>query len=273
MGDLNSILIAVGLLAALGIAFALLLSYASTVFEVKVDKRVEEVRALLPGANCGACGFPGCDGLADAIALKGAPVNSCPIGGAPLAEKLAELMGTNAGEMVKEVAVVMCQGDKERAADKYEYAGLVDCRTMAQLSGGNKVCNYGCLGGGSCFSVCEFGAIEMKNGLAVIDRDKCTGCKKCVNICPKTIIKMVPYDMKSVVKCMSHDKGKDVRNACKVGCIGCKICEKQYPEGFKVDDFLAEAVYDYKNVNQEQLDAAIAKCPNKCIYPGLEKEN
>lgn len=270
MGNYSDILMPVLVLGGLGVAFAALLSYASKVFHVQVDRKVEEVRSVLPGANCGACGFPGCDGLAKAIALDGASVNSCPIGGAAVAKKLAEIMGQEAGEMGRQVAVVLCQGDCNRANDKYEYIGISDCRAIAALQGGNKSCSYGCLGGGSCLSVCKFGAIKMENGLAVIDREKCTGCKQCVNICPKMIIEMVPYEQENVVKCKSKDSGKVVRGNCKVGCIGCKICEKQYPEGFKVENFLAKAIYDPKDVDQEKLMNAINKCPQKCIYPGLE---
>ncbi|MDO5718498.1 MAG: RnfABCDGE type electron transport complex subunit B [Tissierellia bacterium] len=267
---MTSVFIPVVVLGGLGFAFALLLSYASKVFHVAVDRKVEEVRAALPGANCGACGFPGCDGLAKAIALDGASISSCPIGGQALVEKLAEIMGQDAVETTKEVAVVMCQGDDDKAGIKYNYQGIADCRSMAALQGGNKICNYGCLGGATCQSVCDFDAIRMENGLAVIDRDKCTACMRCIDICPQRIIDLVPYDMISVVKCKSYASGRDVRGACKVGCIGCKQCVRQYPEGFVVEDFLAKAVYDIKDIDQEKLDNAIAKCPPKCIYPGLQ---
>ncbi len=272
MENINTILMPVAVLGGLGIAFAALLSYASKVFHVAVNRKVEEVRNALPGANCGACGFPGCDGLAKAIALDGAPIDKCPIGGQALIEDLARIMGQEAVEAAKEVAVVLCQGTNERASNKYNYEGIADCRSIAALQEGNKTCSYGCLGGGTCKDVCQFGAIEMVDGLAIIDKDKCTACLKCVEACPKHIIEMYPYDMDSVVKCKSHDPGKAVRAACKVGCIGCKICVKQYPEGFEVEDFLATAVYDPDNVDVEALDNAIAKCPTKCIYPGLERK-
>lgn len=272
MENINNIIIPVAVLGGLGVAFAALLSYASKVFHVAVNRKVEEVRNALPGANCGACGFPGCDGLAKAIALDGAPINKCPIGGQALIDALAVIMGQDAVESSKQVAVVLCQGTNERAGNKYDYEGIADCRSIAALQGGNKTCSYGCLGGGTCKDVCQFGAIQMIDGLAVIDKDKCTACLKCVEICPKQIIEMVPYEMESVVKCKSHDAGKVVRAACKVGCIGCKICEKQYPDGFKVENFLATAVYDPENVDIEALDNAIAKCPTKCIYPGLERK-
>ncbi|MDO5689207.1 MAG: RnfABCDGE type electron transport complex subunit B [Tissierellia bacterium] len=269
---MSSIIIPVLALGALGIAFAALLSYASHVFHVAVDRRVEEVREALPGANCGACGYPGCDGLAAAIALDGAPINACPIGGQALVDALAEIMGQTAEAAAKEVAVVLCQGDKSRAKDKFEYDGIADCRAIAGHHGGNKICFYGCLGGGSCKDACQFDAIEMVNGLAIVDPEKCTSCRKCVDACPKHIIEMLPYEQKSMVKCKSKDAGKIVRGACTVGCIGCKICVKQYPEGFVVENWLATATYDIANPDQEKLELAIDKCPTKCIHPGLERK-
>lgn len=259
-------------LGVMGIVFAFLLYFASTVFYVEVDPKVQEVSEALPGVNCGACGYPGCDGLANAIAAGQAPVTACPVGGEAVAEKLAAIMGQDASGMEKMIAVVKCQGDRSRAVDKYEFAGHGDCRAIAMNSGGNKLCPTGCLGGGSCLNVCDFGAIKIVNGLAIIDKDKCTGCKKCIDTCPKAIIEMMPYDRESVVLCSSHDKGKAVRSYCKVGCIGCTICAKQYPEGFEIDNFLAHATYDPHNYDSEALENAVAKCPNSCISPKDHRE-
>ncbi len=267
---METFLIPLLVMGIMAILFAVILNFASNVFFVPVDEKVAEVRMALPGANCGACGFPGCDGLAAAIARGDAPISACPIGGQATVEELAKIMGQEAVDMERMVAVVKCNGDKTRAKDKYEFQGKLDCRSMAMLQGGNKQCDYGCLGGGSCEMVCEFGAIEIINGLAVIDKDKCTACGKCVGICPKGIIEMMPYNRESVVLCSSHDKGKDVRGYCTVGCIGCSICAKQYPEGFEMDNFLAKSVYDVNNVDQEALNNAISKCPNNCISPGKE---
>lgn len=259
---INSVLV-VGLL---GLAFGVILAFASKVFHVKVDRKVEEVRAALPGANCGACGFPGCDGLATEIALNDAPVNSCPVGGAPVAAKIAEIMGKVAQDSTKEVACVLCQGDSDRAKERFVYTGPNDCRINASLAGGSKACTYGCLGCGTCARECPFDAIDMVNGLAVVNKDKCTACRKCVAVCPKKIIEMIPYDQEVIVKCKSQDLGKDVRQKCTVGCIACGICVKTVPEAFEMNGKVARVITE----NRDQAHPAVAKCPTKAIYPGLE---
>lgn len=267
---MDTLIVPVLVLGLMGIVFAFILYYASTVFAVAQDPKVEKVRSALPGANCGACGYPGCDGLAEAIAKGEAEVNACPVGGEATAKEVAEVMGLAGVKVTKKVAVVKCQGNNDLADKKYDFHGHVDCRTIALNHGGNKLCSYGCLGGGSCKDVCEFGAIEINNGLAEIDRDKCTSCGKCVDVCPKSLIELMPYDMESPVLCSNHDKGKDVRKVCKVGCIGCTLCKKKYPEGFEINNFLSKASYDIENVDEEALDQAIKICPNHCIRPGLD---
>lgn len=259
MDILNPIIV----LGGLGLAFGVLLSVASNVFHVAVDPKVEEVRNALPGANCGACGFPGCDGLAKAIAEGRAPVNGCPVGGKPVAEKLAEIMGTNAGEVNKNVATVLCQGDCNKAKLKYKYEGIKDCRAENILQGGSKACSYGCLGCGTCKDVCQFDAIEIIDGVAFIDKDKCTACMKCIEVCPKAIIELVPYNKEYVVKCKSKDTGKEVRQKCSIGCIGCQICVKNCPvNAFSFEDNLAKINYDIC------INCGICeqKCPTKAIF-------
>lgn len=265
---MNDVLNAVLITGGLGLLFGVVLSFASRVFHVKVDRRVEAVRAVLPGANCGACGFPGCDGMAAEIALNDGPVNGCPVGGAVVAGQVAEIMGKVADLSAKTVACVMCQGDNERAKERFTYDGPIDCRMNAALHGGSKSCTYGCLGGGTCQTYCQFGAIEMVNGIAVIDKDKCTSCGKCVEVCPKKIIDLIPYDQEVMVKCKSQDPGKAVRAKCSVGCIACKICEKQSPGSFVVENNLAKAIYP----PESDTAPAVAKCPSKCIYPGLQQQ-
>lgn len=265
-----NLLIPAAVLGIIGIVFAIILGIAADKFYVPVDPKVQAIGELLPGANCGACGYPGCDNLAESLASGMAPIDACPIGGAELAEDLAELLGGEAGEFEKEVAVVMCQGDREVAEDKYEYIGISDCRAIALEQGGNKECLYGCLGGGTCQDVCDFGAVQMVNGLAVIDKDKCTACLKCVDVCPKSIIKMVPYDQEYQVLCNSKDKGGLVRKYCTKGCIGCNICVKQYPEGFEIKDFLAKSSYNPDNYDEEALANAVEKCPNDCIRKNVD---
>lgn len=258
----------VGVLGGLGIIFGAGLSIASRIFQVEVNPKVEEVREALPGANCGACGFPGCDGLANAIAEGNAPVTACSVGGQVVADKIAEIMGVNPVATEKKVAVVLCQGDCDKAKDKYEYHGIMDCRAQNILAGGSKSCSYGCLGCGTCKDVCEFGAIEIINGVAVIDKEKCTSCEKCIEACPKNIIELVPYEQQVIVKCKSKDAGKVVRGNCSIGCIGCRICVRSCPEeAFNFGNFLAEINYD-KCTN---CGTCVEKCPTKAIWSDLEE--
>lgn len=258
----------VGVLGGLGLLFGAGLSMASKIFHVEVDPKVDEIRQVLPGANCGACGFPGCDGLADAIAKGKAPVNACSVGGNPVAEEVAEIMGVNPVEVVREVATVLCQGDCNKAKDKYVYNGIQDCRAQNILAGGSKACAYGCLGCGSCKEVCDFDAIEIVDGLAIIDKEKCTACKKCIGVCPKGIIEMVPYEKEVIVKCKSMDPGKIVRANCSIGCIGCQICVRNCPEeAFIFENFLAKIDYE-KCTN---CGICVEKCPTKAIFSSLEE--
>ena len=266
--DINQILIAVGSLGAVAIVFAVLLGFASKVFHVPVDPKVQEVRAALPGANCGACGFPGCDGLADAIANGSASINACPVGGSEVAGHLAEIMGQVANETSKQVAVVRCAGDKTLAEDKFKYVGIRDCRADQALQNGHKKCPFGCLGCGTCVDVCQFDAIHIVNGVAKVDKEKCTACEMCIKICPRDLITLMPYDKQTEVLCSTTDKGKDVRGYCKVGCIGCKICEKNCPEeAITVEKFLAHIDHD------KCIDCGICieKCPQNSIRDYEEK--
>lgn len=259
---MSQFIVPVVALGAIGGLFGVMLQYASTVFYVEVDDRVVAVIDALPGANCGACGFPGCAGLAEAIVAGSAPVNACPVGGQPVADNVADIMGVNSAAVAKNVAVVLCQGDCEKAKEKFEYKGTQDCRIMNMYYEGNKSCEYGCLGGGSCYDVCEFDAIRMIDGIAVIDKEKCTACNKCVEICPKHIIEMVPYSAETIIKCKSEDSGKVVRQNCSIGCIGCKICVKNCPEqtiGF--ENNLAKI--DYTGCTN--CGTCVVKCPTKAI--------
>lgn len=259
----QTIILPVIILVIMGAIFGAVLSIASKVFAVEVDERVVAVRDVLPGANCGACGYPGCDGLAEAIAKGEAPVNACAIGGKAVAESVANVMGVNAAEMERNVAHVICSGDCNKSKAKYDYNGLVDCRLISDFQQGSKACQYGCLGGGTCVSVCEFDAIHIVDGIAVVDKEKCVACKKCIEICPKNVIDLVPYAAKTVVNCNSNDKGKDVRVKCTVGCIGCGICEKNCPkDAIHVVDGLAQIDYS-KCIN---CGICVSKCPTNAIF-------
>lgn len=239
------IVVAALLVGGTGLFIGLFLGVAGVKFAVEVDEKEVAIREALPGNNCGGCGYPGCDGLAAAIAKGEAPVGQCPVGGAPVAQVIAGIMGQEAGESVRQVAFVKCGGDCELTESNYEYTGVQDCEMMAFVpSGGAKKCNYGCLGYGTCVSVCSFDAIHIINGIAVVDKEACKACGKCVDKCPKNLIELVPYDQETFVRCSSKDKGKAVTNSCQIGCIGCKKCEKGCPsDAIKVTDFVAHIDY------------------------------
>lgn len=219
--------IAAAVVGTVGLLIGILLGAAGKFLFVPVDEKEIAVRELLPGNNCGGCGFPGCDGLAKAIANGEAPVNQCPVASAEAKAQMAELMGQSLEEGVKQTAFVKCSGTCEKAEYKYNYYGLHDCRKMALIPGhGQKQCESGCMGYGSCVKECQFDAIHIVNGVALVDKERCVACGKCVKVCPNHLIELVPYDAKCVVGCSSHEKGKAVKDACTAGCLACGLCAK-----------------------------------------------
>lgn len=256
------ILTPVLVLGGLGILFGALLGVAAILFYVKEDARVEQIAELLPGANCGGCGYAGCANLAAAIVKGEAPITACPGCSSENTVKIAAIMGTSAVEKKRMRAYVKCSGVKEKAAEKYIYSGVEDCLVAARLGGGMKVCASACLGLGTCVKACPFDAIRIENGVAVVDELKCTACGKCMKACPKAVIELAPADAKVVVACHNKDKGALVNKLCSVGCIGCKMCEKVCPvEAIHVEDNLA--VIDYEKCIG--CGACKEKCPRKII--------
>lgn len=203
---------------------------ASLKFAVVVDPQVADIDAVLPGVNCGACGYAGCTSLARALAEGKEPATACLAGGAEVAAAVAAILGVDAGSAVRRVAVVHCKGAAGVALDKGVYHGVPDCRAAALVGGGPKLCGHGCLGLGTCERACLFDAIHVgPDGLAHVDRQACTGCGTCVGVCPKRIIDLMPDSERVYVRCSSPLKGKVVKNACPVGCIGCTRCVKACP--------------------------------------------
>jgi H+/Na+-translocating ferredoxin:NAD+ oxidoreductase subunit B len=249
-------------LGGIGLLAAVALGVAAKKFAVEVDPREAAILEVLSGANCGACGYPGCGAYAKAVATEGVSPNLCTPGGKASVEAIANIMGVAAVTVDPQVAVVLCQGDNQKAKAKYRYLGLQDCNAAQKIADGQKQCPGGCLGLGTCARVCPFGAIEITPaGLAVISREKCTGCRKCIAACPRQVIAMRPLDATVHVLCNSHDKGAQVRKYCEVGCIACQICKKTAPEAYIIEDFLARVVYEHG----QEAGAAVEKCPTKCI--------
>ena len=223
---MEKILYAVGVLSVLGAVFGGILAVASRVFAVKVDERLPKLTEALPGANCGGCGFAGCQAYAQAVLDGKAEIGLCAAGGGEAAQKMAEVMGVEAQEVERKVAMVKCRGQNHRAKGRYE--GLADCRAAMLVTGnGPSACPNGCLGFGTCLAACKFGAISIVNGVARIDADKCTGCMQCVEACPRKVIIPVTYHTDIVIACSNLDRGAYTRKVCDLGCVGCRLCEKQ----------------------------------------------
>jgi len=237
---MEGILIPVAVVAGLALLFGIALSITSIVFHVRSDPRIEKVRETLPGANCGACGFSGCDGYAAAIVTDGKPINLCPVGGSDVLAKLAALMGVEAEEQAGKKARVLCQGNWQTVEMKYKYEGIQDCASAAVLLGGMSACIYGCVGLGSCVKACKFDAIVVEDGLARILPEKCTGCGMCVAECPKAIIRMLPVKTAHTVLCSNHERGAVSRKNCRTACIACGLCVKNCPvNAIRMDNSLA----------------------------------
>ena len=261
--SITGVLIAALIVGGTGVFIGVFLGIAGKKFAVEVDEKEEAILAELPGNNCGGCGYAGCSGLAAAIVKGEAEVGGCPVGGAPVAAKVGEIMGVAAGEQVHEVAFVKCAGTCEKAKQAYDYTGITDCQMAAMMqNGGPKGCSFGCLGFGSCVKACPFDAIHVVDGIAVVDKEACKACGKCIAACPKHLIELIPYEQKTFVRCNSNAKGKVQLAICQAGCIGCRICEKNCEAGaITVTNFLAHIDAD----KCTECGVCVEKCPRKII--------
>ncbi len=248
-------------LASMGLIFGVGLAYASKKFAVEKDEKEIKVLEVLPGANCGACGYPGCGGYAKAVA-EGDEINKCSVGGAKVVELISSIMGVEASSGPQMVAKVRCKGGT-CAKDQFEYSGIQTCAAENIVFGGRKACKYGCLGGGDCVAVCEFDALKINEfGVAEVNPENCVACKKCIAECPKGLIEMVPKKQKTIVECMNVLKGPSVKQNCENACIACKMCERTCKfDAIHVINNVA--VIDYEKC--VDCTACARKCPTGAI--------
>lgn len=237
---LNTVLV----LGILGLLSGTALAFASKYFKVEKDEKIEAVKEMLPGANCGACGYAGCAALAEEICKNNVPVSICAALKEEEIRNIASLLGQVATESIRQKAYVKCVGGSN-CQNRYEYFGPEDCICMTSYDGGIKSCSYGCVGGGSCMRACPFDAIYInENKVAEIIVEKCTGCGVCVAECPKNLI-FLSAEESVYVACNSKEKGGVQKQFCNTGCIGCKKCEKvcEY-DAIHVNNFLADIDYE-----------------------------
>ena len=265
------ILIAVGILAGLGLIFGLVLAAASKLFYVETDPRLDQLNECLPGANCGGCGYAGCGAYAEAVLKGEAEIGECASGGKECTNAMAAIMGVQVEAKKRKVALVRCSGyhrvdesGKELGSKKKgEYEGIKDCLSATKVGGNGPIsCKYGCLGFGSCVKACKYDAIKIVDGCAVVDREKCVGCKACAKACPRKVITFVDYDKNVCVPCNSRAKGAVTVRGCSQGCIGCSLCVKICPEqAISIENNLA--TIDYEKCQNCGLCATV--CPKKLI--------
>ncbi len=257
-----NVLIAFSVVTAIGLMAGVLLALASHFLHVKEDETYLNVRASLPGVNCGACGYAGCDDYAKAVADGNAKTNLCIPGGDAASKEISDILGTEFVDVVEMAAFVRCNGNINATFKTNIYDGIASCMAASMIYGGPNSCNYGCLGCGDCAKACPSGAICIVDGIARIRRDVCTGCGLCVETCPKDIIKIVPKTATVTVMCNSKDKGGVAHKKCSNACIGCKKCELNCPEkAIKVENNLASI--DYSKCTGCRI--CEENCPTKCI--------
>ncbi|MBR1724120.1 MAG: RnfABCDGE type electron transport complex subunit B [Ruminococcus sp.] len=256
-------LIPVLIVGGCGVLAGVLLTVASKVFYVKVDERIAKISEALPQANCGACGYAGCADYANAIVNGGAETNLCRPGGADAAADIAAILGTEAAEVVPMTAVVKCSGDCDSVREEFEFGGLRSCKAVKRYYGGSSSCKFGCIGMGDCAEVCEYGAITVKDGLARVTPPKCVACGKCAAVCPNQLIAIKPLAQHTMVLCSSKENGRNTRLACRKGCLGCRLCQRNCTSGaITITD--NHAVIDHEKCTN--CGVCVETCPAKVIH-------
>ena len=265
---MNPILIALIVLGGIGLVLAAVLFFTAKSFKVEEDPRIDQVQEVLPGANCGGCGYPGCRGFAETCVKKGSLEGLlCPVGGTEVMKKVGDILGLAAEEAAPKVAVVRCQGACEHRPKLTRFDGASTCAVVSALYGGETGCSYGCLGQGDCAAACSFGAltIDPRTGMPVVDEEKCTSCGACVKSCPKGLIELRnkgPKSRRIYVACRNKDKGPVAKKACDVACIGCGKCVKQCAfEAITMENNLAYIDFEKCRMCRK----CVAECPQGSI--------
>ncbi|MBU2492809.1 MAG: RnfABCDGE type electron transport complex subunit B [Bacteroidetes bacterium] len=258
-----TLIIAIATMGGLGFLFAGGLAIADKKLRVEENPLIGKINDLLPGANCGACGKAGCYDYAVNIVENNAPVNGCPVGGNETAVLIAEILGVETNASVKMIPRILCRGGNSEAVKKMaEYFGPLSCSAMDIVSGGDKLCYYGCLGGGDCVNACPFNAMLMNSdGIPEVIEELCTGCGMCVKACPRNVIEMHPQDRNVFVYCKNQDDPKRSKDVCTVSCMGCGICARKSEGGVEIVNNLAVINYDKFVESNIPFD----KCKTKAI--------
>ena len=260
---MNGIVFAIIAVTVIGLICAIILSVASKIMAVPVDETQVKIRECLPGANCGACGYAGCDGYAKALSSgEESSTVKCVPGSDTVAAKIAGILGVEAQDVVEQVAIIHCRGDCDVTHNKMDYQGIESCKAAKLFYGGTGACAYGCLGLGDCAQVCPQDAICIEKGIAHVDTRRCIGCGLCAKTCPQHLISTEADTIKTMVTCSNHDKGAVTRKACTHGCLACQKCVKTCPaQAISIDNNVAKIDY----TKCESCGQCSQVCPRGCI--------
>lgn len=262
---LHSLVVTDAVILGITVVLCGVLVVAKEALHVDEDPRIQAVLGVLPQANCGACGFVGCSEFAKAVVEGRAECGGCPIGGGPVAHRIATIMGVTLLETHPRRPIIHCGARTSDRLGRVRAEAVDRCLEAHQI-GVVQACTYGCLGFGDCVAACDFDALHMVDGLPVVDYDRCTGCGACVDVCPRKLIELIPFTQTRmpVIACANSEPGRSVRQVCGRGCIGCGLCQRYLPELFHLADNLA--VVDYAKLNTcLELAPVVRKCPTKAI--------
>ncbi len=257
-------IIAIGFLTLLASCLGVVLAIANAKLKVFEDPRIDTVQDMLPGTNCGVCGFPGCRPFAEQAVAGNVQPSGCRVGGQETAIIVADFLGVDSGDVEKQVARLLCAGGTNVAIQMAEYVGYPSCQSAGAVAGGSKGCRYGCLGFGDCEMICDFDAIVMSpTGLPIVDAEKCTSCNDCIEICPKDLLELRPISQHLLVQCKSELEGDEILELCSVACTACEKCVADAAQGlFKMKKNLP--VINDELIHLEEPDA-IKRCPTNAI--------